>query len=63
MTDNPDIEAEPKSPAQAFDDLRREVAFLRKVIEPMAERTRILPILITGFTGCGRNWMFRVCAL
>ena len=43
MTDNTDIEAEPKSPAGAFEDLRREVAFMRKVIERMADDQRAAP--------------------
>jgi hypothetical protein len=43
MTENTDIEAEPKSPAQAFEDLRREVAFMRKVIERMADDQRAVP--------------------
>ncbi|ESQ89773.1 DUF6118 family protein [Asticcacaulis benevestitus] len=43
MTENTDIEAEPKSPAEAFEDLRREVAFMRKVIERMADDHRAAP--------------------
>ncbi len=43
MTENADIDAEPKSPAQAFEDLRREVAFMRKVIERMADDQRAAP--------------------
>ena len=43
MTENTDIEAEPNSPAEAFEDLRREVAFMRKVIERMADDQRAAP--------------------
>lgn len=43
MTDNSDIEPESKSPAEAFEDLRREVAFMRKVIERMADDQRAAP--------------------
>ncbi|WKL57389.1 DUF6118 family protein [Asticcacaulis sp. ZE23SCel15] len=43
MTDNTDTEAEPKSAAEAFEELRREVAFMRKVIERMADDQRAAP--------------------
>ncbi|ESQ90248.1 DUF6118 family protein [Asticcacaulis benevestitus] len=43
MTENTELEPEPKSPAEAFEDLRREVAFMRKGIERMAADQRAAP--------------------
>jgi hypothetical protein len=43
MHENTDIESEPKSPAEAFEDLRREVGLMRKVIERMADDQRLAP--------------------
>ncbi|CAL4866994.1 hypothetical protein MMA231_01243 [Asticcacaulis sp. MM231] len=43
MTENTELEPEPKSPTEAFDDLRREVALMRKVIERMADDQRAAP--------------------
>ncbi|MDV6333074.1 DUF6118 family protein [Asticcacaulis sp. 201] len=44
MTENTEIDGpDPKSPTEAFEDLRREVAFMRKVIERMADDQRAAP--------------------
>lgn len=43
MSENTDIGAQSKSAGEAFDDLRREVAFMRKVIERMADDQRAAP--------------------
>ncbi|CAL4867348.1 hypothetical protein MMA231_01601 [Asticcacaulis sp. MM231] len=43
MTDNTDSEAEPRSAGEAFEDLRREVKLMRKVIERMADEQRAAP--------------------
>lgn len=43
MTESTDIEVEPKSAGEVFEDLRREVAFMRKVIERMADDQRAAP--------------------
>jgi hypothetical protein len=43
MTENTAPETEPKSPAEAFENLRREVAFMRRAIERMADDHRAAP--------------------